>query len=711
VRTLSAHVAASACWFALALVAPRAAAQDRSKVWVLYEPQLELTLVAEMCAKGLELHVEYDPALLSGQLAIDRQGNYTSEEVWSVFNRELASRKLASVQPPGYTGVRIVPVQDAPLHARMERADLAGVRAGFIKVLVGLDHREGSDLAETVKLFLSTAGAVNPVREGGGLVITDYTPHVEQALRVISMLDLPKGSSVAAEIPLAHVAPLSMATLLERVTNTRKAVGEPLKGAAIAMPESQSMLVVAPAAEVSWWRSTIEEFDRPEPVTTLHYIPRRFGLSETARLIEAAVHQDGSPESPGAWRMVEDTLTGTLILSTTPKRHAAVQELLNRLEQTADESRKPLRAYQVKNRRVAEVMDLLQGLLDAGVLEDPNAPKEPVGETAVQGATAPISRPPTRPPAKADDVTLAADEPTNRILAFGEPRMLDELERLIEQIDVREAQVLIETLVVSLSESQTRDLAIELQKVGTSDGTLGRFASLFGEGSPDPDTATSIPAVTARGGTAVVLDPGDFSAIVRALEILNEGRTVTVPKVLVNNNVSATLDSTLQTPYSQTNASNTVATTSFGGTLDAGTQVTVKPQVADGDQIVMEYSVSLSSFVGEPASAELPPPRQENKLQSVVTIPDGFAVVVGGLEVETEGKAQSRVPWIGELPLIGELFKSRSKTTTRSRFFVFLRCTVMRAAGFEDLRYTSKRELDAVGLDDGFPKLEPRVIR
>jgi general secretion pathway protein D len=126
---------------------------------------------------------------------------------------------------------------------------------------------------------------------------------------------------------------------------------------------------------------------------------------------------------------------------------------------------------------------------------------------------------------------------------------------------------------------------------------------------------------------------------------------------------------------------------------------------------VMEYTVSLSSFVGESALDELPPPRQENRLTSVVTIPDGFSVVVGGLEVETEGDGESRIPWIGDVPLVGELFKSRSTTKTKSRFFVFLRCSVMRTHGFEDLKYTSRRELDAAGLDDGLPTMEPRVIR
>ncbi|NUP97650.1 MAG: hypothetical protein HUU28_15935, partial [Planctomycetaceae bacterium] len=100
-----------------------------------------------------------------------------------------------------------------------------------------------------------------------------------------------------------------------------------------------------------------------------------------------------------------------------------------------------------------------------------------------------------------------------------------------------------------------------------------------------------------------------------------------------------------------------------------------------------------------------------NRLSSVVTVPDGFTIVVGGLEVETEGEASTGVPWVSEIPLLGALFKDQSRTRTKSRFFVFLRCSVMRGAAFEDLAYRSGRTLDAVGLDDGWPELKPRVIR
>ncbi len=705
-------------------VPPRGASnsQLRSQAnWVLAEPEIELRTLLELCTSGLGVHLEYDKAKLDGRVSLDRTGEYSPLELWQVFNRELAARSLATVQAPGHSGFKVVPVADAAGSARVESADLRDARAGYLKVVVGLDNRAPEELVETLKQMLSKAGGqINAVREARALVISDYEPHLRQALSVIGLLDLPAAQPVTMEFPLEHASPTTVATLLERLVNTRKAVGAPIKGAALALSDFRDILVIAPASEAAWWRDSIAQLDRPEALVTLHYTPRRFGVAETARLIEATVRPDGAASAGAAWKLVEDRLTGTLVITTTPARHEQVQEVLTRLDETPAGPGKPVRAFSIRNRRVSEVIGVLESLLDAGVLEQPGtagAGSKAAGantgaNAAAQGATGtiPSSTVAVGAVRQGDAVTLAADEATNRILAFGEASVLDGLERLIEQVDVREAQVLVEALVLSLSDSDSRQLGIELQKTGVRDGVLYSLGSLFGLGSPTP-SSPAIPAISAQGGTAVVLSPGDYSAVVRALSNLNRGRSLTSPKVLVNNNVQATLDSTVQTPYASTNASTTVATTSFGGTLDAGTRVTVKPQVADGDQVVMEYTVSLSSFVGEAASAELPPPRQENRLSSVVTVPDGFTIVVGGLEVETEGEASTGVPWVSEIPLLGALFKDQSRTRTKSRFFVFLRCSVMRGAAFEDLAYRSGRTLDAVGLDDGWPELKPRVIR
>src|SRR5262249_11830142 len=119
----------------------------------------------------------------------------------------------------------------------------------------------------------------------------------------------------------------------------------------------------------------------------------------------------------------------------------------------------------------------------------------------------------------------------------------------------------------------------------------------------------------------------------------------------------------------------------------------------------------LSAFTGAAPSPNLPPPLQENKVQSNATIPDGYTIAVGGIDLTTDGNAVSQVPGLGQIPIIGEVFKNRSKNASRTRFYVFIRATVMRSSTFEDLKFVSDQNVAAAGVDDGLPVVEPLVIR
>jgi len=307
------------------------------------------------------------------------------------------------------------------------------------------------------------------------------------------------------------------------------------------------------------------------------------------------------------------------------------------------------------------------------------------------------------------NLTITTDEGTNSLIVSAEPRTITRIESLLKSIDVRQSQVEIKALVLSITDDQSLDLGVELSKLEVSGSTIASLSSLFGLSQLSAGSS-ALPAA-GTGGSGAVLRPGDFSVLVRALETLSKGRTLNIPKVLVSNNKQASLTSVLQQPVLSTNASDTVATTSFSGTQDAGTIVTVTPQIAEGDHLLLDYSVEISSFVGDSADPSLPPPRQQNQLKSVVAIPDGYVVAVGGLQIEGDVQGTSQVPLLGDIPLLGEAFKSRSNTKTRSRFYVFIKADILRQGGFEDLKYLSDVATAEAGIDDGFPVNEPRVIK
>jgi len=670
----------------------------------------------------LGIPIEFDRAAVSGPLALRLVAPLRDEELLDLVHRNLVAKNLTTVQMPGSRGLTVVSLDKAAGLARLEEKSLRGARAGFVKVLLELEHDRTDGVSEAIKLVLSKSGSVVSFKDTRTLLISDLKPNVSEALDVARRIDGPFTNIDVFEIKLQHTSPASLVALLERISQTKKTVlGEKQSGTVLAHPEGGSVLIVAPAIERDVWEDLVRRFDRADPVQTQNYSPRRFGVRETSKLILETL---GPQTSGEGWRMVTDELTGTLVITATPSQHRVVQDLFDRLESSEKGPRRPMRSLPIKHRGVEELRNLLVSMLEKGALKDlPDVKLAPTGQVVdrvlpgdqqAQGVTAPI--PAQTPPRSdstsslGDELVLTADKSTNRLIALGTPRVLEQLEHLIQELDVREPQVMVEALVVGLSDTQTRALGIELQKQGVNGDVQYKLGSLFGLGNISPGEPT-IPALAGTGAVGVVLDPGSFSALVKALETVNEGRTLTIPKVLVTNQQSAQLNSVLQTPFASTNASTTVATTSFGGTQDAGTQIDITPRITEGDELSLDYTITLSSFVGDAASPALPPPRQQNMLKSTATIPDGFTVAVGGLEVETEGMSSSRVPFLGSIPILGALFSSQSKTRTKSHFYVFLKTSVLRSQTFEDLRYLSAGDLAAAKLDDGWPKVQPRIIR
>lgn len=460
------------------------------------------------------------------------------------------------------------------------------------------------------------------------------------------------------------------------------------------------------------------------------------------------------------FRMIVDDLTGTLIITATASQHERIADLMARLDAVPPAARRPMRSYVLKNRPVKEVVGVLSSMLAAGVLEGAGDASEPgsresgiadpggfgaagavmPGDPYAPGVAPTLPARSTQPGATrreggegeesagtarragarpdggvagdgafaAPALSLTSDDATNTLIAVGEPRLLAQLESLLVALDVRQPQVMLDVLLLSLTDSQTLALGIELDKITRAGDTQIRLSSLFGISTTS--AATPSTAAGGAGGTVTVLSPAEFSIVIKALETLNEGRSLSVPRLLVSNNQKGDFTSNLQQPVQTNTTVNQTTTQGFAGYEQAGTTVSVQPRITEADHLLLQYNVTLSSFVGS-GSSGIPPPRQENRLTSQVAIPDGYTVALGGIELTTTGEQTSQVPFLSAIPIIGEAFKSRSNSGSRSRFFVFIRAEVMRNTTFEDLKYASDLATTDAGIGDGFPVVNPQVMR
>ena len=742
-----------------------ASQRDESSPLASLAGEIELSRLVDLSAARLGLSLQYPKGGLAKTVTIRQTEGLTDEAVWRLANQLLIAENLCVIQPPESNILQVVPLVDAKNLARIETPGTARELAplvGFMRVRVPLRHQSVKYTSEAVTpLLVKPAGSVEALGESNQILVAGPTTTILDVLDLIDLLDVSdRSASVRVMTPNRVPAEQLALQVVSVVESLNSLASKPIPGRLIAAGGGDALVLVAPPNEIEFWSTLIEQFDKRGEVTSRIYQPEQFTLGEVRSLIEQTSKEPMPRGSGNQWEIVEDSLTGSLIITATPSEHARVNDLMRRLREAPSDGRRPMRAFPIRNRSVNEIMSVLERLVEQGALGsvtnlEVTEPAPTLGTNGTYSTGMPDDHdsvrsapPPTlqlspgeslpriaerpdgiqqqQPPSQStatEEITrtrhrgdelqrtleLTADEGTNTLIAIGDPRVLEQLAELIKQLDVRQPQVKIEVLVVGLTDAQTIDLGVELEKLEVSGNTLISLSSLFGLSTGT--TAAGNVSARGQGFSGVVINPGDFSVVIRALETINDGRSVNLPHLLVNNNQSGTLNSVLQEPFTSTNASDTVATTSFAGTQDAGTTVTVRPQIAEGDHLVLEYSVAISNFVGESSSPGIPPPRQQNSLQSIVTIPDGYTIAVGGIEIISDAKATSQVPLLGDVPGLGELFKNRSNSHSRTRFYVFIRATVLRHGGFEDLKYISEADLARAGVDDGWPVVEPRLIR
>ncbi|MGD9789015.1 MAG: secretin N-terminal domain-containing protein [Phycisphaerales bacterium] len=718
---------------------------------------MDLARLVDLAAERLRLRLEYDPSIVKSTVTLRLPEGLSDADLWSLTNQILVSRGLALVAR-GETSSRsytILRASDAAAQGPVVDVGDA-LPQGFVTVVIQLANRAPKDVAEALRPLLSKpAGSATPVTGTRMLLVSDYSDRFARLTSVVASLDAIAEAPVVEEIPLKALSAASAVASIQQVMQKRDAVtGDKTAGDVLVAPSRNSVVVVAPASVLSRWRDTVAAIDSLESTETRTYTPRVFAIKDVARLLEQTLKEPNDGDASSRLRIVQDDLTGSLIVTATPVLHERIAALIERLDSVEGPAARPVRTFQVRNRPVSDLLRTLQQLIAVGAIDErgEGEPKDdrrrsdatqrttgasqPFAETVnttaagtsvvtspsgAVAASVPTQRSPLLPGGAsdrdgyrsgrlADSLSLTADEGTNSIIAVGEPRLLAQVETLIEQLDLRQPQVMLEVTLVSLSENDSVSLGVELEKLIPSGDTRIRLASLFGLSTSSGDAVRTVG--DSAGFSGSVLSPGDYNAVIKALRSVGHGRTSTMPKVLVSNNEEASFSSLLQQPVITTNIiSRDVTSSSFGGTQDAGTTISVRPQIAEGDHLVLDYNITLSAFVGASAGQGLPPPRQSNTIQSLATIPDGYTVVVGGLEVLTETTTDQRVPVLGSIPLLGHLFRSTSTGESRSRFFVLIRPVVMRSEGLEDLKYASDRTAEANGLDTGLPEWTPRIVR
>lgn len=319
---------------------------------------------------------------------------------------------------------------------------------------------------------------------------------------------------------------------------------------------------------------------------------------------------------------------------------------------------------------------------DAGTAGQANLAAAPATQPA-QGGTASATDTQLDSKTAKDRIGIEADERMNAIVITAPPQVLSALKGVIKQLDVRRAQVLIEAILVEVSQSKQAKLGVEWGLMGNSGigqiNFTGAIATLAG-------AAANPAAAAAAMGTGASLAAGDLTgsrgwgALLSALSGDSESNILSTPTLLTLDNEEAEIVVGKEVPF-QT-GSYTATTTSVSNPFstierkNVGLKLKVKPQINEGNAIFLEIDQEVSDVLPKSDAVDLETSKRQ--IRTKIIVGDGDVIVLGGLLSEKESDVTQKVPGLGDIPWLGNLFSYQSKQREKVNLMVFLRTVIVR---------------------------------
>jgi type IV pilus assembly protein PilQ len=298
--------------------------------------------------------------------------------------------------------------------------------------------------------------------------------------------------------------------------------------------------------------------------------------------------------------------------------------------------------------------------------------------------------------------SIAVDDRTNTLLVQDTAESLQDIRRMVSTLDVPIKQVLIESRIVVVNDDFSRDLGIRLGVTALNEnsaGDGGQFISGTGTGTDtmvnsaisnlgDPANGTifpvqvpqlsnrynvNVPIADAAGRFALAVLENDFLVDLEltALEAEGRGEIVSTPRVITANQKEASIKQGVEIPYQQA-ASSGATTVQF---KEAVLELTVTPQITPDNNIIMDLSVSKDN-VGEIISTGglggTVPSIDTRSVETQVLVSDGQTVVLGGIYETERRETISKVPFLGDIPVLGNLFKSKQRIDNKAELLIFV---------------------------------------
>ena len=276
-------------------------------------------------------------------------------------------------------------------------------------------------------------------------------------------------------------------------------------------------------------------------------------------------------------------------------------------------------------------------------------------------------------------IQITEEVTTRSIIVRGKEKDLDVVDKVLKEIDVRTKQVLIEAFIVEANSDFERALGVRLGGYYSKMGKVVGGVSGTSSGSGDLDTSTAaalgaatdsitnFPVTGATSGIGLLrrTTTGVLKAEITALEAIGLGKTISNPKIFTLDNQTATITQGEEIPYQTTSDGTT--STSF---KEAALKLTVTPSIIGDGNVLLEIQVNNDTPNRTTGSDE--PPINKMEIVTKLLIADGDIVVIGGIKKNVIANSKQQTPGIGDMPVIGNLFKGKSKVDNLDELLIFI---------------------------------------
>ena len=654
----------------------------------------DIEAVARTMATITGKNVVVDPRV-KGQITLVTENAVQPNAAFQQFLAALRLLGFTVVESAGL--YKVVPEADAKLqtgNVSVSQGGAGGTPAGgqVVTQIFKLNFENAANLVPVLRPLISPNNTINVNPGNNSLVITDYADNLQRLARIVAAMDVSNASDVEV-IPLQHAIATDLAPLVSRLieggsataTGTAQGVAQgqtdnSFKTTLLAEPRSNALIVrAANPARVALVRSLVAKLDQPAAPGSsaasgnIHVVYLKNAdavkLATTLRAALGSAGGSGTSSSGG---------TGTGNLSGGLTRTGA-----SGLGQTSGLGNS------------TNASGNAGGLGSSGL-----------GTGQGSSGSSDANQPST-------GGIIQADPTTNSLIISAPEPLYRQIRAVIDKLDGRRAQVLIESLIVEVSANKVAEFGIQWQGVlgnyGSTLGVLGNNSSVAGRNILDLALAaatgnvTSIANAKPAAGMNLAVAPrinGKYylGALANFLENTGDANVLSTPNLLTLDNEEAQIIIGNNVPFVTGSYANTGGS---GGAVnpfttverkDVGLMLRVRPQINENGTVKLTMYQEVSKVAESTLSNANGPSTSKRSIESTVLVDDGSVIVIGGLLEDSYALGQDKVPVMGDLPVVGGLFRNEKRTRQKTNLMVFLRPMVIRDSATSDALMVDRYE-------------------